>query len=303
MDSQDYSLLADIVQTIDTSTGRAGIFIFARPQTELGDDILGYILSAVFRAKGEPTLSFTTTALRPELGFRLVDHVRRLRPRYDFVVNGPCFGGANLLAVSANNLYFTHTGEMGLWWGSVNTPWNPVDENHRYLPMDVELLLAYLQLLSKYPQAVEPITKDVSPLALSAVYNHYKKMLQALANLEAVVEHGQSVRGIRLALEQDYALGMMPWGPSLAASYGLPVRALDPKLEPVFNELNGRVFNEFLVPQRHGSAENYRVIVPDVVILTSQVALVHTTYIEGTVIDTEVEERPVGADWRTAFQR
>jgi len=38
-------------------------------------------------------------------------------------------------------------------------------------------------------------------------------------------------------------------------------------------------------------------------IIDSSAVLLHTTYIEGMIMDTEVEERPVGADWRTVFFR
>jgi len=89
----------------------------------------------------------SATSFRPELGLRVVDHLYRLKRGFKFVVNGPCFGGTNLVACGAETLCFTQTGEMGLWWGSINTPWNPVDESHRYLPLDVDVLLGYLELL------------------------------------------------------------------------------------------------------------------------------------------------------------
>jgi len=133
MDSESYHLLSDIVKAIGETMGGWPVVVFVRPQTEVGDDILGYLLGAVQRGASPLTLSLSATSFRPELGLRVVDHLYRLKRGFKFVVNGPCFGGTNLVACGAETLCFTQTGEMGLWWGSINTPWNPVDESHRYL--------------------------------------------------------------------------------------------------------------------------------------------------------------------------
>jgi len=69
----------------------------------------------------------------------------------------------------------------------------------------------------------------------------------------------------------------------------------------VFNDVNAKVFSEAFVPQRQGSAENYSVTVPDVMIIDSSAVLLHTTYIEGMIMDTEVEERPVGGRLAHSF--
>jgi hypothetical protein len=304
MDSESYHLLSDIVKDIGAAIGEWPVVVFVRPQTEVGDDILGYILNSAQRAGSSFLLSLVTTNLRPELGFRIVDHLKRLRPHFDFVVNGPCFGGANLVPCGADSVYFTQTGEMGLWWGSVNTPWNPVDENHHYLPLDVDLFLGYLEILREYPQAVEPITKDVSPLAVSAAYNTFKRTLRSLEAMKSIsgVKQG-ALQKIVEAIEEDYARASLPWGPDVLASFGFNVIPLEARLESGFNEINTKVFTEGLVPQRQGSADNYNITVPDVIIVDPAAVLLHTTYIEGVVVDTEIDERPVGAEWRTVYYR
>jgi hypothetical protein len=304
MDSESYHLLSDIVKNVGDATGEWPVVVFVRPQTEVGDDILGYILNAVERAPKTVLLSVVTTTLRPELGFRIVDHIKRSKERFDFVVNGPCYGGANLIACGADTVYFTQTGEMGMWWGSINTPWNPVDENHRYILLDVDLFLGYLELLNSFPQAVEPITKDVSPLSVSAAYNAYKRTLRSLEALESMASgKSDALAKLRKVIEDDYSRASLPWGPNVLASFGFNVKTIDNDLENLFNEVNGKVFTEGLVPQRQGSAENYNITVPDVMIIDSTMVLLHTTYIEGMVMDTEIDERPVGADWRTVFYR
>lgn len=304
MDSESYHLLCDIVKTVGETMGRWPVVVFVRPQTEVGDDILGYLLGAAQRGTSPLILSLSATSLRPELGFRIVDHLYRLKPGFEFVVNGPCFGGANIVACGAKTLYFTQTGEMGLWWGSINTPWNPVDENHRYLPLDVDVLLGYLELLQRYPQSVEPITRDVSPLAVSAAYNSFRRTIGALEALERMSSKNKdALDAVRLAIQDDYSRASLPWGPDVVSSFGFDVKSFDARLEKLFNDVNAKVFSEAFVPQRQGSAENYSVTVPDVMIIDPTAVLLHTTYIEGMVMDTEVEERPVGADWRTVYFR
>ncbi|HAR40182.1 MAG TPA: hypothetical protein DCR68_02255 [Coprothermobacter sp.] len=304
MDSESYHLLSDIVKAIGETMGGWPVVVFVRPQTEVGDDILGYLLGAIQRGASPLILSLSATSFRPELGLRVVDHLYRLKGGFKFVVNGPCFGGTNLVACGAETLCFTQTGEMGLWWGSINTPWNPVDESHRYLPLDVDVILGYLELLERHPQSVEPITRDVSPLAVSAAYNSFKRTVGALEALERMSpKHKDALRAVRQSIQEDYSRASLPWGPGVAASFGFDVQTFDAALEKLFNDVNAKVFSEAFVPQRQGSAENYSVTVPDVMIVDSSAVLLHTTYIEGMVMDTEVEERPVGADWRTVFFR
>jgi len=83
----------------------------------------------------------------------------------------------------------------------------------------------------------------------------------------------------------------------------IDVQTFDAALEKLFNDVNAKVFSEAFVPQRQGSAENYSVTVPDVMIIDSSAVLLHTTYIEGMIMDTEWKRgllEQIGAQFSSA---